>query len=95
MTTTATRRPYSASTKFADKKVAVTDPEAALQEQLQDDRYTEMRADVGQQYIENLAIPNYGDHWVPGYKVIPVGPPRSKRAIRSRRSTSTSRRRSP
>ena len=73
MTITATRRPYSASTKFADKKVAVTDPEAALQEQLQDDRYTEMRADVGQQYIENLAIPNYGDQWVPGYKVIPVG----------------------
>jgi hypothetical protein len=44
--------------------------EATLQEQLQDDRYTEMRADMGAQFVEDLEIPNYGDFWVPGYRVI-------------------------
>jgi len=68
------RTPYSSSTKFADKKVPRSgDVEAALQEQLQDDRYTEMRVQTSQEYIESLAIPNYGDRWVPGFKLIPVG----------------------
>jgi len=48
----------------------IVDVEAALQEQLQDDRYIEMRADMGAQYVENLPIPNYGDLWIPGYRVI-------------------------
>jgi hypothetical protein len=48
----------------------IIDVEAALQEQLQDDRYIEMRADMGAQYVENLQIPNYGDLWIPGYRVI-------------------------
>lgn len=48
----------------------IVDAEAALQEQLRDDRYTDMRADMGAQYVENLQIPNYGDLWIPGYRVI-------------------------
>lgn len=66
--TTARRRPQAESTKFADR--AVTDPEATLQEQLQDDRYVDMRADMGAQFVEDVQIPNYGDMWVPGYKLI-------------------------
>jgi len=66
-------RPYSSSTKFAEKKVpyGAGDMESALQEQLQDARYTELRADLGAQYLENLPLPSYGDLAVPGYKLIP------------------------
>lgn len=67
------RRPYRESSKFVDEKPATTDLEVALQEQLKDDRYTEMRAEMSLQYIEDLALPNYGDMWVPGFKLIPVG----------------------
>lgn len=67
------RRTQGTSTKFADGKAVITDPHAALEEQLQDGRYATMRAEMGQQYIENLEIPNYGDTWVPGYKLVPVG----------------------
>lgn len=44
--------------------------EVALQEQLQDSRYTDMRADMGVQFVENLEIPNKGDLWIPGYRLI-------------------------
>jgi hypothetical protein len=44
--------------------------ETALQEQLQDSRYTDMRADMGVQFVENLEIPNKGDLWIPGYRLI-------------------------
>jgi hypothetical protein len=66
--TRTVRRPLSASSKFTDK--VITDPDATLQEQLQDDRYTEMRADLGGQYLESLPIPNLGDTTVPGFKLI-------------------------
>jgi hypothetical protein len=64
------RRPYSSSTKFADEKVAHGDVHAALQEQLQDDRYADMRGDLGAQYLESLPIQSFGDATVPGFKLI-------------------------
>lgn len=51
-------------------RIGIVDVEAALQEQLHDDRYSEMRADIAADFIENLQIPNYGDRWIPGYQVI-------------------------
>jgi hypothetical protein len=63
----SSRRPLSASTKLADRKA---DPELALQEQLQDDRLIKLRAEMSERYIEDLQLPNYGDMWVPGYKLI-------------------------
>lgn len=59
-----------ASTKTNGFRHGINDAEAALQEQLQDDRYTQMRADMGMQFVENLEIPNKGDLWIPGYRVI-------------------------
>ena len=66
------RTPASSSIIADYKKVANHDPHAALQEQLQDDRFSEMRADLAGQYIENLAIPSRGDMAVPGFKLVPV-----------------------
>ena len=48
----------------------ITDPEVTLEEQLQDNRYIELRSEMASRYIEDLQIPNYGDMWVPGYKLI-------------------------
>jgi hypothetical protein len=67
------RRTDGPSTKFADREAAITDPYAALEKQLQDGRYAAMRSEMSQEYIENLEIPNYGDNWIPGYKLVPVG----------------------
>ncbi|KAM3093837.1 hypothetical protein ACKFKF_28430 [Phormidesmis sp. 146-12] len=58
------------STKTNGARRGITDVEAALQEQIQDDRYTGMRSDMGMQFVENLEIPNMGDLWIPGYRVI-------------------------
>jgi hypothetical protein len=74
MTTTesAATPARSSSSRFNSNsgRAAITDPEAALQEQLEDPRYTEMRADQNEQFIDALQIPNYGDRWVPGYRVV-------------------------
>lgn len=65
------RTAYSSTTKFADKKAARDgNVEAALEEQLQDDRYAEMRSDLAMSYLDNLPIPSLGDAAVPGYKLI-------------------------
>jgi hypothetical protein len=45
-------------------------PESTLQDQLQDNRYADMRADMAVQFVENLEIPNKGDMWIPGYRLI-------------------------
>lgn len=47
-----------------------SDPKQQLQDELSSDRIIRLRADVGEQFIENLEIPNHGDLWVPGYRVI-------------------------
>jgi hypothetical protein len=60
----------AASTKTNGSRPSIINAEAALQEQLQDDRYTDMRADMGSQFVENLEIPNKGDFWIPGYRLI-------------------------
>lgn len=46
------------------------DPQQQLEDELSSDRITRMRADQGEQFIENLALPNYGDLWIPGYRLI-------------------------
>lgn len=47
-----------------------TDPEQQLQDELASDRIIRLRADQGEQFLENVELPNYGDLWVPGYRVI-------------------------
>lgn len=49
---------------------AIIDVEAALKEQLQDERTTALRADMGEQYVENLELPRRGDLWIPGHRTI-------------------------
>lgn len=70
--TRAVRRPYSASSKFADQKTTITDPDAALQEQLQDDRYIDMLADTAGQYVSDLEISTRGAEgiYVPGKRIV-------------------------
>jgi hypothetical protein len=48
----------------------IADPNTALKEQLQDQHYMDMRADMGGQYVENLALPSVKDLWIPGYRII-------------------------
>ncbi len=47
-----------------------TDPVQQLQDELSSDRITNLRADAAEQFISNLEIPNRGDMWVPGYRII-------------------------
>lgn len=49
---------------------AVLAPELRLQDELEDDRVIGMRADAGAAFLENLEIPNHGDLWIPGYKLV-------------------------
>jgi len=59
----ATQRGPSLSAGFSD-------PVQQLQDELSSDRITNLRADAAEQFIANLEIPNHGDMWVPGYRVI-------------------------
>lgn len=68
-----TRRPTSSSSKFAPTRPRPDGVEATLQEQLADGRYTDMRADMAAEYIDNLAIPAGAGSSVPGYRLVPVG----------------------
>jgi hypothetical protein len=47
-----------------------SDPVQQLQDELSSDRITNLRADAAEQFIANLEIPNRGDMWVPGYRII-------------------------
>jgi hypothetical protein len=47
-----------------------SDPMQQLQDELSSDRITNLRADAAEQFIANLEIPNRGDMWVPGYRII-------------------------
>jgi hypothetical protein len=46
------------------------DAEQQLEDELSSDRIIRLRADQGEQFIENLALPNLGDRWIPGYRLI-------------------------
>lgn len=59
----ATQRGPSLSAGFSD-------PVQQLQDELSSDRITNLRADAAEQFIANLQIPNRGDMWVPGYRII-------------------------
>ena len=47
-----------------------TDPEQQLHDELSSDRIIRLRADQGMQFIDNVQIPNKGDLYVPGYRMI-------------------------
>jgi hypothetical protein len=47
-----------------------TGAEEQLEDELSNDRIIRLRADQGEQFIENLALPNYGDMWIPGFRLI-------------------------
>jgi len=46
------------------------DAQQQLEDELSSDRIIRLRADQGEQFIENLALPNYGDLWIPGFRLI-------------------------
>lgn len=45
-------------------------PEQQLQDELSSDKIIRLRADMGEQYLETLQLPNHGDLWIPGYRII-------------------------
>jgi len=47
-----------------------TDAQQQVEDELSSDRIIRLRADQGEQFIENLALPNRGDMWIPGYRLI-------------------------
>jgi hypothetical protein len=59
-----------AATRGPSLSEGFTDPEQQLQDELSSDRIIRLRAEQGEQFIENLAISNRGDLWIPGYRVI-------------------------
>lgn len=70
-TTTSTRRTSGMSTaRGPSLSEGFSDPEQQLQDELSSDRIIRLRADQGEQFIANLEIPNKGDLWIPGYRLI-------------------------
>jgi hypothetical protein len=59
-----------AAQKGPSLSAGFSDPVQQLQDELSSDRITNLRADAAEQFIAHLEIPNRGDMWVPGYKVI-------------------------
>jgi len=59
-----------AATKGPSLAEGFADPEQQLQDELSSDRIIRLRADQGLQFVENLQIPNRGDGWIPGYRLI-------------------------
>ena len=47
-----------------------TDPGQQLQDELSSDRIMNLRADAGEQFIENVRLPAQPGLWIPGYRVI-------------------------
>jgi hypothetical protein len=47
-----------------------TEPEQQLQDELSSDRIQNLRADAGEQFIENLRLPDQPGLWIPGYRLI-------------------------
>jgi len=59
-----------AATKGPSLAEGFADPEQQLQDELSSDRIIRLRADQGLQFVENVQIPNKGDMWIPGYRLI-------------------------
>ncbi|MEU5539827.1 hypothetical protein [Streptomyces sp. NPDC020362] len=71
------RRPLWESTKFIDERAA-THPEVALKEQMTgDSRYTAMRVEKAQEFIDDLVLPNEGPLVAPGFRLVPAAAARS------------------
>ncbi|MFF7971425.1 hypothetical protein [Streptomyces sp. NPDC007905] len=71
------RRPLRESTKFTDER-ATTNPEVAIKEQLAgDSRYTAMRVEKAQEFIDDLVLPNEGPIVAPGFRLVPAAAARS------------------
>ena len=69
-TASTQRRAVMTATRGPSLSEGFTDPEQQVQDELSSDRIIRLRADQGEQFIENLEIPNYGDLWIPGYRLI-------------------------
>ena len=73
-TTTASQRLEAGMRGLATKPPSLsegfTDPEKQLQDELSSDRIIRLRADLGLQFVENIQIPNKGDSWIPGFRMI-------------------------
>ncbi len=71
-TAPAVRRTASAnfSVRAPSLSAGFVDPVEQLKDELSSDRILNLRADQGEQFIENLVIPNRGDMWIPGYRLI-------------------------
>jgi hypothetical protein len=69
------RVPVQAPTDQQKKRygrAAIIDPEQTVAEQLQDERYIEMRTEMSEQYIDMLRLPPHADTWIPGYRLITI-----------------------
>jgi hypothetical protein len=51
-------------------KEGFTAPEEQLQDELSSDRIINLRADAGEQFIDNVRLPDQPGLWIPGYRVI-------------------------
>ena len=79
-TTTLKRPTITKTTAYASTKGPMskgpglregfTDPEQQLQDELSSDRIMNLRADAGEQFVDNLRLPEARDLWIPGYRVI-------------------------
>lgn len=72
-TTTSTQRlaEHIVEQKGPALSEGFVDPVDQLHDELSSDRIINLRADMGEQFIQSLEIPNRGDMWVPGYRLIP------------------------
>ncbi|MXP65873.1 hypothetical protein E0493_21205 [Roseomonas sp. M0104] len=68
--TTAYATTRGASPKGPSLMEGFAEPEQQLQDELSSDRIMNLRADAGEQFVENLRLPDARDLWIPGYRII-------------------------
>jgi hypothetical protein len=56
--------------KGAGLREGFASPEQQLQDELSSDRIMNLRADAGEQFVENVRLPDQPGLWIPGYRVI-------------------------
>jgi hypothetical protein len=56
--------------KIPGLREGFTDPQQQLQDELSSDKILNLRADAGEQFVDNLRLPDAPDLWIPGYRVI-------------------------
>src|ERR1700733_963897 len=68
--TTAYASTRAPTPKGPGLRAGFTDPEQQLQDELSSDHVMNLRADAGEQFVDNLRLPEARDLWIPGYRVI-------------------------